>query len=108
EEALLAGSIDLAVHSAKDVPAALPPGLVLTAYLPREDPRDVLISNKAKTFSELPRGAVVGTASPRRQALVKRLRPDVEIVSFRGNVETRLRKLREETVDATVLALAGL
>jgi hydroxymethylbilane synthase len=108
EEALLAGSIDLAVHSAKDVPAALPAGLVLTAYLPREDARDVLISNKAKTLAGLARGAVVGTASPRRQALVKRLRPDLEVVPFRGNVETRLRKLREGTVDATVLALAGL
>jgi hydroxymethylbilane synthase len=108
EEALVAGSIDLAVHSAKDVPALLPGGLILAAYLPREDPRDVLISTKAKTFADLAPGAVVGTASPRRQALVKRLRPDVEIVAFRGNVETRLRKLREETVDATVLALAGL
>ncbi len=108
EEALLAGTIDLAVHSAKDVPTFLPDGLVLAAYLPREDPRDVLISAKAKTLGDLATGAVIGTASPRRQALVKRARPDVQVVSFRGNVETRLRKLDEGVVDATVLALAGL
>jgi hydroxymethylbilane synthase len=108
EEALLAGNIDLAVHSAKDVPAYLPPGLVLSAYLPREDPRDVLISAKAKTLADLPPGAVMGTASPRRQALVRRARPDVKVVPFRGNVETRLRKLNDGVVDATVLALAGL
>jgi hydroxymethylbilane synthase len=108
EEALLAGTIDLAVHSAKDVPAYLPGGLVLSAYLPREDPRDVLISAKAKTLADLPPGAVMGTASPRRQALVRRARPDIKIVPFRGNVETRLRKLDDGVVDATVLALAGL
>lgn len=108
EEALLAGRIDLAVHSAKDVPTFLPPGLVLSAYLPREDARDVLISNKAKTLRDLPAGAVVGTASPRRQALVKRLRPDLQVMSLRGNVETRLRKLKEGAADATILALAGL
>ncbi len=108
EEALLAGRIDLAVHSAKDVPTVLPPGLVLSAYLPREDPRDVLISAKAKTLRDLPKGAVIGTASLRRQALVKRLRPDLQVVSLRGNVETRLRKLEEGKADATILALAGL
>jgi hydroxymethylbilane synthase len=108
EEALLAGSIDLAVHSAKDVPAYLPFGLVLSAYLPREDPRDVLVSVKAKTLADLPPGAVMGTASPRRQALVRRARPDIQVVPFRGNVETRLRKLNDGVVDATVLALAGL
>jgi hydroxymethylbilane synthase len=108
EEALLSGRIDLAVHSAKDVPAKLPSGLVLAAYLPREDPRDVFISAKAKSLRELPRGAVVGTASLRRQAQVKRLRPDVKIVSLRGNVETRLRKLNSGEADATLLALAGL
>jgi len=108
EEALLAGKIDLAVHSAKDVPTLLPSGLVLSAYLPREDARDVLISGKARTLQELPAGATIGTASPRRQAIVKRRRPDLRVVSLRGNVETRLRKLGEGHADATILALAGL
>jgi len=78
------------------------------AVLPREDPRDVFISRKAKTLRALAQGAIVGTASLRRQALVKRLRPDLKVVTFRGNVETRLRKLDEGVVDATLLALAGL
>ena len=108
EEALLARTIDLAVHSAKDMPTVLPPGLAITAVLPREDARDVFISRKAKTLPDLPQGAVVGTASLRRQALVKRLRPDLAVVSFRGNVETRLRKIDAGEVDATLLALAGL
>ncbi|MGH6672195.1 MAG: hydroxymethylbilane synthase [Xanthobacteraceae bacterium] len=108
EEALLSGAIDLAVHSSKDMPTVLPQGLVLSAFLPREDPRDAFISRKAKTLSDLPRGAVVGTASLRRQALAKRLRPDLKIVSLRGNVETRLRKLEAGDVDATLLAVAGL
>ncbi|HEX2512574.1 MAG TPA: hydroxymethylbilane synthase [Xanthobacteraceae bacterium] len=108
EEALLADRIDLAVHSAKDVPTFLPSGLVLSAYLPREDARDALISSKAKTLQDLPAGARVGTASPRRQAIVKRTRPDLQVISLRGNVETRLRKLSEGQADATILALAGL
>ena len=108
EEALLASQIDLAVHSAKDLPTMLPPGLVLAGFLPREDPRDAFISRKAKTVQALPLGAVVGTASPRRQAFVKRLRPDVNVVTLRGNVETRLRKLESGEVDATLLAVAGL
>jgi hydroxymethylbilane synthase len=108
EDALLGGSIDLAVHSAKDVPTVLPPGLTLSAYLPREDARDVFISRKAATLDALPAGAVVGTASLRRQAMVKRLRPDLAVITFRGNVETRLRKLDEGEADATLLALAGL
>jgi hydroxymethylbilane synthase len=108
EEALLAGTIDLAVHSAKDMPTVLPEGLMLAACLPREDVRDVFISRKARSVSELPHGAVVGTASLRRQAMVKRLRPDVSTVVLRGNVETRLRKLEAGEVDATLLALAGL
>jgi hydroxymethylbilane synthase len=108
EEALRDGRIDLAVHSCKDVPTFLPPGLILAGYLPREDARDVLISGKAGSLQELPRGATVGTASPRRQALVRRLRPDLQVVSLRGNVETRLRKLAEGQADATILALAGL
>jgi hydroxymethylbilane synthase len=108
EDALLSGAIDLAVHSAKDVPTILPPGLVLSAFLPREDARDVFISRKAKTLHDLAPGAVVGTASLRRQAMVKRHRPDLEVITFRGNVETRLRKLDEGQADATLLALAGL
>jgi hydroxymethylbilane synthase len=108
EQALIDGAIDLAVHSSKDMPTALPPGLDLAACLPREDVRDAFISRKAASFADLPRGAVVGTASLRRQAMVKRLRPDISVVTFRGNVDTRLRKLEEGVVDATLLALAGL
>jgi hydroxymethylbilane synthase len=108
EEALRAGAIDLAVHSAKDMPTALPDGLTIAAVLPREDARDVFISRVAETLQDLKPGAVVGTASLRRQAIVKRLRPDVEVVPIRGNVDTRLRKLDEGVVDATLLALAGL
>ena len=108
EDALLAGSIELAVHSAKDMPTVLPEGLTLAAYLRREDARDVFISRRAASLSALPQGAVVGTASLRRQAMVKRLRPDVSVVTLRGNVETRLKKLEAGEVDATLLALAGL
>ena len=108
EEALLAGSIDLAVHSAKDVPTFLPDGLWLSAWLPREDPRDVFVSPKAATLAALPAGAAVGTSSPRRRALVARLRPDLRLVNLRGNVETRLRKIEDGQADATILALAGL
>ena len=108
EEALLAGTIDLAVHSAKDVPTVLPGGLKLTACLPREDARDAFISAKANSLKELPHGATVGTSSPRRQAIVKRIRPDLKIVALRGNVGTRLRKLEDGIADATILALAGL
>ncbi len=108
EEALLAGAINLAVHSSKDLPTILPAGLVLAGFLPREDARDAFIGRKAKTLYELPPRAVVGTASPRRQALVKRLRPDVTVIALRGNVETRLRKLEAGEVDATLLAVAGL
>jgi hydroxymethylbilane synthase len=108
EDALLSGAIDLAVHSSKDMPTLLPAGLVLSAFLPREDARDAFISRKANTLRALPQGAVVGTASLRRQALVKRLRPDLHIVPLRGNVETRLRKLESGEADATLLAVAGL
>ena len=108
EEALRSGTIDLAVHSSKDMPTFLPAGLVLSAFLPREDPRDAFVSRQAKNLRDLPQGAVVGTASPRRRALVKRLRPDLAIVPLRGNVETRLRKIENGDADATVLALAGL
>jgi len=108
EEALVSGAIDLAVHSSKDMPTLLPPGLVLSAFLPREDARDAFISRKADSLRELPHGAVVGTASLRRQALLKHLRPDLAITPLRGNVETRLRKLESGECDGTVLAVAGL
>jgi len=108
EEALIAGAIDLAVHSSKDLPTVLPPGLVLAGFLPREDARDAFISRGAKTLLDLPPRAVIGTASPRRQALVKRARPDLAVSTLRGNVETRLRKLDAGEVDATILAVAGL
>jgi hydroxymethylbilane synthase len=108
EEALLAGRIDLAVHSSKDMPTVTPDGLVLAAFLPREDVRDAFISPKATSLANLPAGSVVGTASLRRQAQVLRLRPDLRVVPLRGNVQTRLRKLDEGVIDATLLALAGL
>jgi hydroxymethylbilane synthase len=108
EDALLGGRIDLAVHSSKDMPTVSQPGLQLAACLAREDARDVFISHKAKSFSDLPQGAVLGTASLRRQAIAKRLRPDLQVVPLRGNVETRLKKLAAGEVDATLLALAGL
>ena len=108
EEALLSGVIDLAVHSTKDMPTVLPPGLVLAGFLPREDARDAFVSRKAPRLDALPEGAVVGTASLRRQAMVKRRRPDLDVVTLRGNVETRLRKLDASEADATVLAVAGL
>ena len=108
EEALLDERVDLAVHSAKDMPTILPDGLVLAACLEREDPRDVFISRKARLLSDLPRGASLGTASLRRQAIAKRARPDLRALPLRGNVETRLRKVDAGEVDATILALAGL
>ncbi|HTT98233.1 MAG TPA: hydroxymethylbilane synthase [Rhizomicrobium sp.] len=108
EDALLNDAIDLAVHSMKDVPVDLPPGLDITAVLKREDPRDVFVSNKAKTLAELPHGAVLGTSSVRREAQVKRARPDLKCILLRGNVDTRLRKLDEGEMDAMLLALAGL
>jgi hydroxymethylbilane synthase len=108
EQALIDGAIDLAVHSAKDVPGVLPDGLVLACCLPREDARDAFISRQAASFAALAPGAVVGTASPRRQAMVRRLRPDLAVVPLRGNVETRLKKLDAGEVDATLLAMAGL
>jgi hydroxymethylbilane synthase len=108
EEALLAGAIDLAVHSSKDVPTFLPDALWLSAFLTREDPRDVFISPKAASLQDLAAGSIVGTASLRRQAMVLKLRPDLKVASIRGNVETRLRKLAAGEADATLLALAGL
>ncbi len=108
EEALLAGRIDAAVHSMKDVPTWLPEGLEIGAILPREDPRDAIISAGGQDLAGLPAGSVVGTASLRRQAQVLLARPDLRVVPFRGNVQTRLRRLADGAVDATLLAMAGL
>jgi hydroxymethylbilane synthase len=108
EEALIDRRIDLAVHSSKDMPTFLPESLVLSTFLQREDARDAFISRKARNLAELPPGAVVGTSSPRRQALLRRMRRDLKLIDLRGNVETRLRKLDDGAADATLLALAGL
>lgn len=108
EEALRDGCVAMAVHSLKDVPAFLPDGLVIGCVPEREDPRDVFLSNAAGTLRDLPEGAVLGTASLRRQAQALRIRPDLRIEMLRGNVETRLRKLESGIVDATMLAAAGL
>jgi len=108
DEAMLAGAIDAAVHSAKDLPTILPDGIVIAGYLAREDPRDVLVSARARSIDALPHGARLGTASLRRQAQAKRLRPDLVIGLLRGNVETRLRKAESGEIDATLLAYAGL
>ena len=108
EDLLLAGKIDLAVHSTKDMPAALPGGLILAAFLEREDPRDAFLSLGVGSIKDLPKGAVIGTSSLRRQAQVLRLRPDLEIVPYRGNVETRIKKMKEGEVAAIFLAAAGL
>ncbi len=108
ETALLENRIDLAVHSMKDMEAWLPPGLAVPCLLPREDPRDALIADGVTRLAELPPGARVGTASPRRRAQLLMRRPDLAIVTLRGNVETRLRKLAAGAADATLLAIAGL
>ena len=108
EDAMREGEIDLAVHSAKDLPSVLTPDMAIGAYPRRVDPRDVLISREGHLFHELPAGAVIGTSSPRRACQILHLRPDLEIRSIRGNVDTRLRKLHEGQYDAIVLAAAGL
>lgn len=108
EEALLAGRVDLAVHSMKDVPTDLPAGLTIAAVPPREDPADVLISRAGRRLADLPRGARVGTSSLRRQAQLLRHRPDLVIVGLRGNLDTRIRKLDSEGLDAIVVAAAGV
>jgi hydroxymethylbilane synthase len=108
DEALLSGRIDLAVHSLKDLPTTLPPGVVLACVPEREDPRDAFVSLSATTLADLPAGAMVGTASLRRQAQTLHARPDLRVSVLRGNVDTRLRKLRAGEADATYLALAGL
>jgi hydroxymethylbilane synthase len=108
DEAMLAGRIDLAVHSMKDVPTLLPDGIILPCILPREDVRDAFLCLKAASLADLPAGSVIGTSSLRRGAQILNRRPDLKVVNFRGNVQTRLRKLGEEVVDATLLAMAGL
>jgi hydroxymethylbilane synthase len=108
EEALVAGRIDLAVHSSKDMPTVLPDGLGLVAFPKREDVRDGFIGHQAMTIAELPEGVVIGSASLRRQAQIRRERPDLKVVVFRGNVPTRLEKVRNGAVAGTLLAMAGL
>jgi hydroxymethylbilane synthase len=108
ENGLLDGSLDIAVHSMKDMPTVLPEGLGISCLLPREDTRDAFISHKAVSLDALPSGLLVGTASLRRQAQVLRRRPDLRVAVFRGNVQTRLRKLEQGEADATLLAMAGL
>ena len=107
EEALFAAEIHLAVHSMKDMPARLPDGLIMAALLPREDVRDAFLSPVAKTIDDLPKGAVVGSSSVRRGAQLKRIRPDIEVIQFRGNVETRLKKLDEGVAMAAGAWLGG-
>ncbi len=108
DEALLSGEIDLAVHSLKDVPTGLPEGISLAAVTRRHDPSDVLVSDEQYTLENLPREAVVATSSLRRRAQLLHHRPDLEIVGIRGNIDTRVRKMREGAADAVVLARAGL
>ena len=108
EESLLSGGIDIAVHSMKDMPTLQPAGLVLECYLPREDPRDAFVSGTVARIADLAPGQVVGTSSLRRRAQLLHRRPDLRVVEFRGNVQTRLRKLADGVADCTFLAMAGL
>jgi hydroxymethylbilane synthase len=108
EEALIDGTIDIAVHSMKDMPTEQPGGLILDCYLPREDPRDAFVSPHADAIAGLAAGAVVGTSSLRRRAQLLHRRPDLQVVEFRGNVQTRMRKLSDGVAVATFLAMAGL
>ena len=108
DEALLDGRIDATIHSLKDLPTVMPDGIALAAIPSREDPRDAFVSHKAKSLMDLPQGAVVGTASLRRQAQTLHLRPDLKIVTLRGSIQTRLKRMNEGVMDATFLALAGL
>ncbi len=108
EEALLAGGIDIAVHSMKDMPVEQPAGLLLDCCLPREDVRDAFVAPGLTTIADLPQGSVVGTSSLRRKAQLLHRRPDLSVVEFRGNVQTRLRKLADGVASATFLAMAGL
>jgi len=108
EEALLRGEVDLAVHSAKDLPAVIPDNLTLTAFPAREDPRDALISRNGIPWKEFPRGGKIGTSSPRRKAQLLHLRADLQIFPLRGNLDTRIKKLTTENLDGVILASAGL
>ena len=108
EQALLGGRIDLAVHSMKDMPAEIPDGLCIGAVPQREDPADVLVARDGLAFSKLKRGALIGTSSLRRAAQLQHARPDISIVPLRGNLDTRLKKLQTENLDAVVLAAAGI
>ena len=108
EEAMLANKIDIAVHSMKDVPAELPQGLTIDCMLEREDPRDCFVSSKFNSLKEMPKGTKVGSSSARRAVLVKEMNPNVDVVPFRGNVITRLKKIESGEVDAAIFALAGL
>lgn len=108
EESMLRGESDIAVHSLKDVPVEFPQGLVLAAICSREDVRDAMISERYAKFSDLPQGARVGTTSLRRRMQLLKMRPDLEIISLRGNVQTRLRKLKDGEFDAIILAMAGI
>lgn len=108
EEPLLKHEIDLAVHSAKDMPSTLPDGLIIVAYPPRKDPRDVIVNRWDAEFEDLPSGARLGTSSPRRAGQLLSIRPDLKVVPVRGNVDTRLTKVGEEGYDGVVLAAAGL
>ncbi|TVP71836.1 MAG: hydroxymethylbilane synthase [Rhodobacteraceae bacterium] len=108
EEAMLAGGIDIAVHSMKDMPTVQPDGLMLDCFLPREDTRDAFVSRHVRTLADLAPGQVVGTSSLRRRAQLLAFRPDLKVVEFRGNVQTRLKKLDDGIADCTFLAMAGL
>ncbi|SHG89650.1 hydroxymethylbilane synthase [Thermosyntropha lipolytica DSM 11003] len=108
EKELLSGNIDIAVHSMKDLPSVLERGLTLGAVLKRENPQDVLVSARRYKFDSLPEGAVIGTSSLRRTAQIKAARPDINVVDIRGNVETRIRKMMENDLDAIVVAYAGV
>lgn len=108
EQQLLQKNIDIAVHSLKDMPGLLPSGLTIGAVLEREDPRDVLICEKFRSLNELPKGAYIGTSSPRRKIFVHHQRPDINVIPFRGNVDSRLSRLKEKKVDALILAASGL
>ena len=108
EEQLLNNQIDIAVHSLKDVPGNLPLGLEIKAVLEREDARDCFVSFKYKSIAEMPIGSVIGSSSVRRKVIINNIRPDIEVIQFRGNIHTRLNKLYEQQIDATILACAGL
>ncbi|HHV16855.1 MAG TPA: hydroxymethylbilane synthase [Gelria sp.] len=108
EKELLDGSIDMAIHSMKDLPSQMAPGLCIGAVLKRENPGDVLISRQGYKFSDLPEGAIIGTSSLRRISQIRALRPDIVLVDIRGNIETRIRKMHEQELDGIVLAYAGV